>query len=86
MTPEIGNYLKGVENFIIYNGYYYDKTRGNFVHRIVMEMKFGNHLASYQEVHHIDGDKLNNRPANLYVCSRQKHQWIHIMKLLELTY
>jgi len=28
-------------------------------------------------VHHIDGDKANNRNANLLICSVSFHRWLH---------
>lgn len=77
MTTKIENYLKGAENFILKNGYYFDVERNQYVQRVVMELKFGHPLWPWQEVHHKDRNKLNNDPRNLYVCSRWKHQFIH---------
>lgn len=34
-------------------------------HRLVMESMIGRHLEPGEVVHHIDGDKQNNRPDNL---------------------
>lgn len=36
-------------------------------HRIVLENKLGRYLKTEEVVHHIDGNKLNNNPQNLYL-------------------
>ena len=47
-------------------------------HHLVAEDLIGRALLPGEVVHHIDGDKLNNAPENLYVCSGQKeHRTIH---------
>lgn len=38
-----------------------------YAHRIVAAEKIGRMLATVEHVHHVDGDKLNNDPANLEV-------------------
>lgn len=42
-------------------------------HRYVMEKHLGRTLESWEDVHHIDGDKLNNNISNLMVVSHQEH-------------
>jgi len=42
-------------------------------HRMVMEQKLGRPLFPYEVVHHINGSKAGNRPENLRVLIRQKH-------------
>lgn len=42
-------------------------------HRYVMEQALGRPLERSEVVHHIDGDKQNNRPENLQVMSQGEH-------------
>lgn len=47
-------------------------------HRLMAELQLGRPLSKAEKVHHIDGDKTNNLPSNLYVCSTDaEHQSIH---------
>lgn len=43
------------------------------LHRHVMEQKLGRKLLSDEVVHHINGNKLDNRPENLTVMSASEH-------------
>lgn len=48
------------------------------MHKLVAQVKNGNHLSKHDLVHHIDGDKTNNNPDNLFICqSKAIHQDIH---------
>ena len=47
-------------------------------HILVAEQKLGRQLEKYKEVvHHINGDKTDNRPVNLLVCDRSHHRTLH---------
>ncbi len=49
-------------------------------HRRVAEKKVGGPIFAGYEVHHIDGNKSNNRASNLTVVSRAKHRSLHCKK------
>lgn len=46
--------------------------------RYVMEQILGRKLTSDEIVHHIDGNKLNNDPANLQIMTRAEHARLHM--------
>ena len=56
------------------------KKQGSYVneHVLVMETKIGRYLKPNEIVHHIDFDKHNNAPENLWLCeSRKLHAEAH---------
>jgi hypothetical protein len=46
-------------------------------HRIVMEEWLCRKLSRSEDVHHINGNKTDNRLANLLVCNRKEHVVFH---------
>lgn len=44
-----------------------------YAHRLVMEILLGRPLRRDEHVHHLDGNKVNNRPSNLQLLSASAH-------------
>ena len=53
------------------------KVSGQILYRKLAEMKIGRQLTPDEEVHHIDGNHLNNSPENLEVVTASEHSKIH---------
>ena len=49
----------------------------SFIHREVMEEHLGRKLERWEEVHHIDENRLNNDISNLEVLSKSEHAKLH---------
>lgn len=48
-----------------------------YEHTLVMEEKIGRLPKKDEKVHHINCNKKDNRPENLYLCSNKKHRELH---------
>ncbi|WP_241473772.1 HNH endonuclease signature motif containing protein [Mycolicibacterium neoaurum] len=77
--------MKGAGSPWFKGGYLHDKGywvisvegKKKLEHRHVMELHLGRELAAEEDVHHIDGDKLNNKIENLRIMSRSEHLKLH---------
>ena len=72
---------KGIQTGVNKSGYqtYKDPATGSWelTHRRVAEKMVGGSIFRGREVHHIDGNKNNNRPENLRIVSKEEHRRIH---------
>ena len=49
-----------------------------YEHRYVMEQYLGRKLKHGEEIHHIDGNKLNNSIDNLQLLTTAEHRKLHV--------
>lgn len=65
------------------NAVWYKKRGKIHEHRLVAEQAIGRKLKQTEVVHHIDGNRRNNKPKNLQVISREEHGRIHGRELVK---
>ena len=77
MTEEVKEKLR-IVHMNSGQGKTYTKYHGRHEHRVVAEKMLGRPLRKGEVVHHIDGDKRNNDPSNLWVfASQREHAMWH---------
>ena len=52
-------------------------NKGKLLHRLIMEKHLGRELKREEEIHHLNGDRLDNRIENLVLCKNHEE---HIRK------
>lgn len=72
-TKDGYKYSSDPESVAIKNG----RSRRKLEHIEVAEQILGRPLKACEVTHHIDGNKLNNCPSNLYICTRRQHGLVH---------
>lgn len=82
------HYGSRVEKVFV-SGYYYIwmpnhpfATKKGYIaeHRLVVEKHLGRYLEYYEDVHHVNGNKIDNRLENLIVLSHSDHMKLHTNK------
>jgi len=66
-------YINRFGYVMVYMGRYGRKDKYLLKHRMVAEQMLGRPLNEGELVHHIDGNKTNNEPENLFVCRDMSH-------------
>ena len=76
-----GIYVNSSGYLEIYLGFHYNpdrKSKYTLLHRLVAELKLQRPLSENEIIHHIDGDRFNNNPNNLFICEDMRdHKRIH---------
>ena len=74
------------KDFVLISGYKYiqcpdhpNSTKKGYVaeHRLIAEKVLGRYLNQNEDVHHINFNKLDNRPENIIVLTKSEHSKLH---------
>jgi hypothetical protein len=74
-----GKYVSKQGYIIVYNpNYTCDADRYLLEHRVIMEQYIGRPLTEDEDVHHINGDRQDNRIENLQLLTSSEHSKLHL--------
>ena len=80
---EGGKEMSTPRTYIDKNGYLRYSDSNYLVHRRVKEKELGRRLEKGEIVHHIDGNRRDNRPENLKVLTAKEHYKLHVVPILQ---
>ena len=72
--------MKDPKGYLFYYDYAPNRKK-KFLHRVTVEAFLGRKLEQSELVHHIDGNKTNNKIENLKLISRSSHAKEHQLGL-----
>ena len=72
-------YRKRGSGHITSDGYLLRWVDGKFIldHRLVMQKNLGRELLETEHIHHLNGDRMDNRVENLQIVTNSEHHAIH---------
>lgn len=78
-APERGQFIHAGYVYVIAPEEHPRKTNKRYIKRsrLVMEDIIGRYLEKHEQVHHINGDRSDDRPENLEITTLSSHNKIH---------
>jgi hypothetical protein len=76
--------MKGYEGNLYQQHYDEKEKKWIYTHRKVAKKKYGDLPKKDFHVHHIDGNRKNNKPDNLILLHKKDHRRVHLEKTLKI--